>query len=509
MLEPNHIVPNQLNTARPTGGGHRLRGIAAQVSAVLLAAAVFAGESAGGPQSPPRQSDSVPSAADSSLQHRPVGRPALSETVALTVPKGTPVQVALDREVKISKAGQSLHGRVIEPVYAFDKLVIPVGSEVTGQVTKIESVSKFTRTTSALNADFTPTRKVDVEFTELTLPDGRRLPLSTIVTPGSGQVIQFVSAEQAAKKKTVKSGAEDKANQAKQQAKQAWDNALEQIEAPGKVHRLKRYAISLLPVHPQYIDPGTAYFAELQEPLDFGSEPLTSELASSIGTTPPDGSIVHARLVTPLSSALAQKGDRVEAVVSQPLSDGTRLIVPQGSFLKGSVVQVVSARRLSRNGQLRFVFHELVLPDGVEQKIDAVLSGVEAGKADNLKLDSEGGAQATSPKSRYLKTGISIGMAVISGLGDEDSKVYNAGGNTSNRVIGGAGGFKLIGMALGAAVKSRAFGYSMGAYGAGMSVYTHFVARGREVVFPKDTAMDIGVATRTNDAIPEALKAAP
>jgi hypothetical protein len=115
-----------------------------------------------------------------------------------------------------------------------------------------------------------------------------------------------------------------------------------------------------------------------------------------------------------------------------------------------------------------------------------------------LKLDSEGGAQATSPKSRYLQTGISLAMAAVSMGGDSDAKVPNPAGNTSNRVIGGAGGFKLVGMVMGAVVKSRAFGYSMGAYGAGMSVYTHFIARGHEVVFPKNTAMEIAVATRSD-----------
>jgi hypothetical protein len=36
----------------------------------------------------------------------------------------------------------------------------------------------------------------------------------------------------------------------------------------------------------------------------------------------------------------------------------------------------------------------------------------------------------------------------------------------------------------------------MGALGAGRSVYVHFIARGREVVFPKNTAMQIGIGTR-------------
>ncbi len=439
--------------------------------------------------------------ADRELERRTVPPTPASETLALTVPKGSSLQVVLDKEVRIRKVGQPIQGRVVEAVYAFDKLVIPVGCEVSGKITNIEPVAALKRTTSALDADFTPERKIEVEFTDLALPDGKHLPIATAVTPGSGQVIQFVSAGD--KKKGLKDEAGDKAKQAKQQARQRWEAALKQVEEPGKVHRIERYAIAQLPVHPQYIDAGTAYFAELQQPLDFGTERLTPALAASIGTTPPEGSVVHARLMTPLSSATAQKGDSVEAAVSQPLFDGGKLILPQGSFLKGSVVQVSSARRLSRNGQLRFVFHDLVLPDGVEEKVDAVLSGVEAGKADNLKLDSEGGAQATSPKSRYWKTGIAMGMAAVSMGGDADTKVANPAGNTSNRVVGGAGGFKLVGMVMGAAVKSRAFGYSMGAYGAGMSVYDHFIARGREVVFPKDTAMDIGVTIRPKDPAPQ------
>ena len=52
-------------------------------------------------------------------------------------------------------------------------------------------------------------------------------------------------------------------------------------------------------------------------------------------------------------------------------------------------------------------------------------------------------------------------------------------------MAGGAGGFKLVGIAMGAFVHSQALGMAMGAYGASLSVYSHFIARGRELVFPK------------------------
>jgi hypothetical protein len=418
------------------------------------------------------------------------GGAAPTETVPLIVPKGMAVQVALDKEVRVRTVGEPIRGHVVEPVFAFDRLVIPVGTAVAGQITKIGGVSKGKRTLDALDAEFTPVRRIDVEFNEFVLPDGKHLPIHTLVTPGSGQVIQFVAAAQVDKKKDVKDAATEKAKQAKEEAKRDWDSAMEQVKQPGKAHQIERYALAELPVHPQYLDAGTVYLAELLEPLDFGTEQLTPELAASLSSAPPDGSFVRARLVTPLSSASSQRGDDVEAMLSRPLFDGERLILPQGAILKGSVIQAQPARDMARNGQLRFVFHDLVLPSGLDQKVSAVLSGVQAGKTENLKLDSEGGAQATSPKSRYLQTGISLGLAAVSAAGDGDADVLN-------KAAGGAGGFKLVGIAVGIAARSNSLGIAMGALGASRSIYVHFIARGCDVVFPKNTAMQIDIGVRS------------
>ena len=418
----------------------------------------------------------------------PAVRPP-TETVPLIVPKGMAVEVALDKEVRIRKVGQSISGHVVEPVYAFDKLVVPVGTTVTGQITRIGGVSKGKRTLDALDAEFTPTRRIDVEFNEFVLSDGRHLPIHTRVTPDSGQVIQFVTAADAENKKDAKDAATEKVKEAKKEAKREWNSAMQQVKEPGKVHMIERYAVAQLPVHPQYLDAGTVYLAELQQPLDFGTEPLTPQLAASLNSPPPDGSFVRARLLTPLSSATSQKGDEVEAILSRPLFNGDSLILPQGATLKGSVIQVEPARHMSRNGQLRFVFHDLVLPSGLDQKVSAVLAGVQSGKAANLKLDSEGGAQATSPKSRYLQTGIALGLAAVSAAGDGDADVLNKG-------AGGANGFKLVGIAVGIAAHSNSLGIAMGALGASRSVYIHFIARGRDVVFAENTALQIGVGVR-------------
>jgi hypothetical protein len=449
--------------------------------------------------SPTPVQSSVPES-DPALVHRPTSTPAtdspIPATIPLAVPVDTPIQLALDEETRIRKVGQPLAAHTVEPVYAFDKLVIPVGTAITGQITRIEPVSTGKRTLAALDADFTPSHAIDVTFTELIFADGKHIPIHTVVTPGSGQVIRFLTAANEKEKKGVKDAASEKAKEAKEEAKREWDAAMQQVKQPGKFHKAERYVVAQLPIHPQYIDAGTVYFAELQEPLDFGSEPFTPDMAASLGAAPPPGSFVRTLLITPLNSASTPKGAPVEAILSQPLFDGKRLILPQGCRLKGSVVQVQPARYMSRNGQLRMVFHELLPPLGaggeiVGQKVEANLEGVQAAAADNVALDAEGGAAAGSPKSRYLLTTISIGLAAVSaGVGGDTL------GDSTEGAAGGAGGFKLIGIILGASVHSQPFGMAMGMFGASKSIYTHFIARGHEVVFPKNTAMQIGIGTR-------------
>src|SRR5258708_33589173 len=77
-------------------------------------------------------------------------------TIMLSVPEGTPIKVALDKEVRIRQLGQPLRGKVVEPVYAFDKLVVPAGSEVTGKISAIDRVPRTQRTLAGINADLAP-----------------------------------------------------------------------------------------------------------------------------------------------------------------------------------------------------------------------------------------------------------------------------------------------------------------------------------------------------------------
>src|ERR1700733_6640565 len=63
--------------------------------------------------------------------------------ILMSVGVGTPIKVAIDSEVRVRKVGQAIECRTTEPVYAFDKLLIPVGTGLNGKVSAIDLVPKM------------------------------------------------------------------------------------------------------------------------------------------------------------------------------------------------------------------------------------------------------------------------------------------------------------------------------------------------------------------------------
>src|ERR1700751_1510080 len=74
------------------------------------------------------------------LQHRPAELkppsqvPSNTASIPLVVPAGTPIKVTIEKDLRLRRAGQPIDGKTIEPIYAFDKLLVPVGSEVKGRI---------------------------------------------------------------------------------------------------------------------------------------------------------------------------------------------------------------------------------------------------------------------------------------------------------------------------------------------------------------------------------------
>ena len=120
-----------------------------------------------------------------------------AHTLPLTVPDGTPLQIALDSEVRVRKAGQPIHRPCHAARLCLRPSRYPHRHAATGHILAIAPVPVRTRTLSALNADFSPARKLSVNFGQLILPGGRTIELHATVVPGSGQVIQLATAGRA------------------------------------------------------------------------------------------------------------------------------------------------------------------------------------------------------------------------------------------------------------------------------------------------------------------------
>jgi hypothetical protein len=73
-------------------------------------------------------------------------------------------------------------------------------------------------------------------------------------------------------------------------------------------------------------------------------------------------------------------------------------------------------------------------------------------------------------------------------------------GEAGGGAVSGASGFKLVGMVVGIVAHSRVVSAGFGSYGAALSIYYHFLARGHDVVYPKDMPMLIGLGTRCKES---------
>jgi len=387
---------------------------------------------------------------------------------AAVVPSGVPLRIALEQRVIIKKIGEPIRGRLIEPVYVYDRMVLAAGTLVEGHIAGIGGVPAMRRISAILSGNFTPPRDVRARFDTLVLNDGSRRPLETALSRGTAHTVRI------------------RAGNGKQ--KPALDDALaaRAFTAPGKMSRLKTALLERFPYHRQSWRAGTLFDADLQAPL--------SGLPSVPADPQSGGEQIEARLVASVNSAIAQKGAPLEAVVTRPLFNTDHsLLIPEGSRLLGEVVESRRARFLHRNGKLLFTFHQLKLTGQPVQAVQGFLEGVDADFDAHLALDSEGTAHTSDPKSRFIFPALAVAAAGLSFHQD-----YNARGvpdaDSGGRAESGAVGLGLIGV--GVAQASRALASTIAITGAAFSLYTTFLARGEDVVLPANTAVRVGLKPR-------------
>src|SRR5205809_1054852 len=76
------------------------------------------------------------------------------DRVELLVRAGTPLRVALDETVAVKRVGQVVSGTLVEPLYAYDRMVLPVGTRIVGHIALLENASRLARLHAWSGGDF-------------------------------------------------------------------------------------------------------------------------------------------------------------------------------------------------------------------------------------------------------------------------------------------------------------------------------------------------------------------
>ena len=412
-------------------------------------------------------------------------------SIDLVVAAGRPLRVALDERVRVKRVGQPVTATVVEPVYAYDRIVVPMGAKVMGRIEKLERVAAGPRLNSMLAINFSPPRRVALRFDRLVLEDGREVAIATRVGPGTANVV-LQTAGGAADRSLVGRGREEVARKAKQVASI--------VRTPRKMERLKQAVLAVLPFHRQYLPQGIVYDAELLAPLQFGTAVAVGRAPA--GAVPPPESILNVRLTTTVGSAGSARGTPVAAVLTQPLfSAENQLILPEGTTLTGEVTFAKAARRLRRNGQLRFLFASMRVPDAGPETLRASLYSLEASRNARVVIDDEGGATIGNPGTRFaapavaaVAVGASFLQEPVTELGQPELGVL-PGAMEANSLGAGAGGFSGLGLlGLGLSQLSRPVAVGLGFVGLAHSLYVSFLGKGGDVSFPSGTRIQVELA---------------
>src|SRR6267143_3272231 len=104
----------------------------------------------------------------------------------IVVGAGSDLRCRLEKGLRITRSGEPITAKLVEPVYAGEKIAIPEGSTVKGHISSISSAPRHKG--QLLRGDFTRSRTANVTFDSVILPDGTALPIHTDSTVGVSDI---------------------------------------------------------------------------------------------------------------------------------------------------------------------------------------------------------------------------------------------------------------------------------------------------------------------------------
>lgn len=106
---------------------------------------------------------------------------------------------------------------------------------------------------------------------------------------------------------------------------------------------------------------GCATMSNNPQPVGTAGTAGPTQVDTSAPGTVPVGQLMDVRLQTPLSSATAQPEQRFEATTATDLMQGSTVLIPGGSTVRGVVSSVDPAGRVDRSGSLTLAFDRITV----------------------------------------------------------------------------------------------------------------------------------------------------
>jgi hypothetical protein len=153
------------------------------------------------------------------------------------------------------------------------------------------------------------------------------------------------------------------------------------------------------------------------------------------------GTHILLNMINSISTKQAVVGDRIYLETAFPVLAAGRIVIPQGSWVTGTVTEVKRPGRVKGRGELQVRFDSLTLPNGVNRNFRADLGALDARNEGSLKRED---SKINGPDDKKGDVGTVVGTTAAGTV--IGSGVGAAAGNVARGAGIGAGGGAAAGL---------------------------------------------------------------
>jgi len=321
------------------------------------------------------------------------------------------VKVQLPNTVKVShlKTGDVIEGMLAQDVYSGNRELFPAGCAVHLRVDKLGRRRRMPNDywPWVIKA-FTPRHESYPTFQSaiVTLPDGRQVPLRVSLIFINREI--EIQARAKTKKNAAANAMTHSADVSAGTSPESPHAKSNDATAPGSAKKSLGAVITLEASNPA--ESSTASTATLAATLQEGSG-----IALPTPVTLAAGTQAQIILLGGVSASKSRPGDSVQARLVEPVRVDSKVVLPEGTLLRGRVVSRTPPRRLSRAGSMLLVFTDMTLPGKAEIPMAASVTAAELDQRSHTKIDREGKMHGDRPGRAWM----AINIGVTAGIAKE------------------------------------------------------------------------------------------